>query len=101
MGCAFLYRLTFVLFDTLTSLCPRSITGRTTALLHSPSLDGVAAMQRVVGTVSHEAAHMYFGNLVTLKWWDDLWLNEAFATLVRPFSHPLALFLPLFPPAQG
>ena len=41
-----------------------------------------AAYERRAETILHELAHMWFGDLVTMKWWDDLWLNESFATYV-------------------
>jgi aminopeptidase N len=41
-----------------------------------------AARESRAGTIMHEMAHMWFGDLVTMRWWDDLWLNESFATYV-------------------
>ena len=41
-----------------------------------------AARERRAETVLHELAHMWFGDLVTMRWWDDVWLNESFATYV-------------------
>ena len=69
-----------------------AITYRETDLLLDPKTASIGAKKEVAMVIAHEMAHQWFGDLVTMQWWDNIWLNEGFASWME--NKPIAALHP-------
>jgi puromycin-sensitive aminopeptidase len=76
-----------------------AIFSRESLLLIDAQRASARLREEVASVLAHEMAHMWFGDLVTMKWWNDLWLNEGFATWMAPKA--LAAWKPEWHPEMG
>ncbi len=75
------YGYRYILPNSLVCLCLiTAITNREQQLLYDPDMSSDSHREIIAQVIAHEQAHQWFGNLVTMQWWNDLWLNGKIVT---------------------